>query len=502
MDAMGQDATGPGPGTGTAPPARAAFTLRELLESVFRDRRRIGLAFAAGLALTLLAAMMPTPRYVSESSLLVRLGHEYVYLADPSESGGNGGATALMFDRTEALSAETEILASRDLIREVVQRIGLGRLYPSLARQKEDPRRPRIDQAVERFRQSLDAHLLKGATVIQLSFSHPDPAVAQAALQALVATYLDRRRAVFSDDQVRFLSGQAEAAGQRLRRAEQRLAQFKQAHGIVDYPQQLALLLQQGNELEVRLNEASQLAGTAAARAKALKRLAERTPANLVQFRETLGDPQVPRQLLELQLKEQGLRSRYLDDNPLVLNAQKDVATAQSFIEGQRQAPPTTVRTGRNPVREAAELDLLRASSDESALAGSRKALQERLDALRKRAGELMRQQSQLDALSREQKLLEDSQASFARRLEAARAAEARDQKQRTSVSVLQSANRPLQAKSLRLPILAIGLVLSLGAALLVAFVSEALRRGFAGPEQLERELGLPVLATMPLVER
>ncbi|MGH8080631.1 MAG: GumC family protein [Lysobacter sp.] len=481
--------------------AAPRFSLREMLDIAFKDRRRIGLAFAICFALTLLAALLPTSRYVSDASLLVRLGHEYVYVADTSDSG-NGGATPLMFDRTEALSAETEILASRDLIRDVVTHVGVGRLYPSIARQNDDPRRPKLDQAVEAFRENLDAHLLKGATVIQIGFTHPDPVVAQSALRTLLQTYLERRRAIFADDQVRFLQGQVATVDKRLKDAEQRLIAFKQAHAIVNYDQQISLLLQQGNDLETRFNEASQLGQNANARAKTLQRIASKTPANLVQYSETLGDPQVPRQLLDLQLKEQGLRSRYVDDNPLVVNAHNDVSTAEAFIQQQRRAPPTTVRTGRNPVREAAELDLLRATSDESALAGSRKALQGRLDQLRKRGAELTRQQTELAALSREQKLLEDSYANYARKLETARINEARDQKQRTTVSVLQAASWPLKSKSVRLPILAIGFFFSLGVALIVAFLSEALRSGFMSAEKLERSLGVPVLATMPKVER
>jgi uncharacterized protein involved in exopolysaccharide biosynthesis len=502
MDKPMHDGPGAEPGDGFRGRAASAFSLREMLEIAFKDRRRIALAFAISFGLVLLASLLPTARYVSDASLLVRLGHEYVYLADTSEGGGTGGATPLMFDRTEALSAETEILASRDVIRDAVARVGLGRLYPSIARQSEDPRRPKIDQAVQAFREHMDAHLLKGATVIQVNFSHSDPVVAQQALRALVETYLDRRRAIFSDDQVRFLAGQVAAVDKRLKDSERRLTAFKQTHGIVNYDQQISLLLQQGNDLETRFNEASQQAQTANARARTLKRIAGKTPANLVQYSETLGDPQVPRQLLDLQLKEQSLRSRYVDDNPLVVNAQKDVSTAESFIRQQRRAPPTTVRTGRNPVREAAELDLLRATSDESALVGGRKALQERLTQLRKRAAELSRQQIELGALSREQKLLEDSYANYGRKLEAARINEARDQKQRTSVSVLQAASWPLKPKSVRLAIIGIGFFFSLGVALIVAFLCEALRSSFLSPEKLERSLGVPVLATMPLVDR
>lgn len=474
------------------------YTLREALEILFRDRRRILLAFAISLGLVLIAALLMPARYVSDASLLVRLGQEYVYVAEASS--GNSGAMPLAFSRDEALNAEAQILASRDLIGRAIGKIGIARLYPSLAKGEDNPRKPKLDQAVEQFRKSFEAELLKDSTVLHLSFAHKDPAVAQQALRVLVETYLDRRRAIFSDAHVRFLGEQVAEAGKRLQGAEARLADFKQEHGIVNYEQQLALLLQQGNDLENRLNETSQQAETASARAKKLKQLADKTPANLVVYSETLGDPQTPRQLLDLRLKEQGLSARYVDDNPLVQNARKDVATAESFLSQQQRNPPKNVRTARNQVLDQAELDLMRAASDESALAGARKALQARLEQLRRRAETLSEQQARLNALSLEQKLLEENYGNYARKLENARIDEAREQKERTNVSVLQSASRPLASKSMRLPLLAIGFLFSLGIALVVAFLSEALRTSFQMPEQVERGLGVPVLATLPRV--
>lgn len=474
------------------------YTLREGLEILFRDRRRIGLAFAISFGLVLVAAMLAPSRYVSDASLLVRLGHEYVYVAEGSTS--NSGAMPVAFSRDEALSGEAEILMSRDLIARAISRIGVAHLYPELGKVGNDPRDAKLDRAVERFRKSFKAELLKDSTVLRLGFEHKDPVVAQQALRALIDTYLDRRRAIFSDAHVQFLSEQVAGAGKRLQAAEARLAEFKRGHGIVNYEQQLSLLLQQGNDLEGRLNDFSQQFETAAARAKRLKQMAGSTPASVVAYSETLGDPQTPRQLLDLRLKEQGLSARYLDRNPLVQNARQDVTTAERFLAQQQRDPPRNVRTARNPVLEQVELDLMRTASDESALAGGRKALEERMQQLQRRTEALSEQQARLNELSLEQKLLEESYANYARKLEAARIDEARAHQDRTNVSVLQSASRPLASESMRLPLLAIGFFFSLGVALVVAFLSEALRASFQLPEQVERSLGLPVLATLPRV--
>jgi len=475
------------------------FSLREMLEILFRDRRRIALAFGVCFALTVLAALLVPANYESDASLLVRLGHEYVYVAEGSNA--NSGAMPLSFSRDEALNAETEILASRDVIAPAIRQVGLERLYPALARGRDDPARPKIDQAVEKFRANLTSELVKDSTVVRLSFAHPDPQLAQQGLHALVASYLDRRRAVFSDAHVQFLAGQVEQAGRRLAAAEETLAGFKRQHGIVDYDQQLQLLLGQANDVEMRLNDSSQQAATARARSHKLKELARKAPASVVAYTETLGDPQTPRELLQLRLKEQSLRARYRERNPLVRNAKEDVQTAEKFLSQQQRDPPRNVRTARNQVLDQAELDLLRAASDESATAGGRKALETRLSDIQSRAHSLSDQQARLGALTLERKLLEESYENYARKLEAARIDEAREQKERTNVSVLQDADRPLSPESLRRPILLIGLFASVGIALLVALLSEALRTSFQLPVQFERRFGVPVLASLPNVE-
>lgn len=477
-------------------PKRIPFHLREMLEILFRDRWRIGIAFAVSLGIVLAAALLLPSRYSSDARLLVRLGHEYVYVAEPSRSGG--GAMPVWFSRDEALNAETEILTSGDVIRGAIARVGIARLYPSLAKGRDDAGRPRLDQAVVRFRKAFSAELVKDSTVLRLSFSHPDPQVAQQALAALTETYLDHRRGVFSDAHVKFLGEQAAQAAQRLAAAEGRLGEFKQKHGIVNYEQQMSLLLQQGNELELRLNDSSSQVETARARAGKLRQLARSTPAQLVVYSETLGDPQTAKQLLELRLKEQGLSSRYLESNPLVLNARKDVVEAERFLSEQQRNPPKNVRTARNQVLDQAQLDLLRAASDESALAGGRDALQARLQEIRQRVSALSAQQSRFNALELERKLMEESYGNYAMKLEGARIDEAREQKDRTNVSVLQAASRPLASTSARRPLLLIGLVFSLGIALLTALLSEALRTSFQLPEQMERKLGIPVLASLP----
>ena len=67
-----------------------------------------------------------------------------------------------------------------------------------------------------------------------------------------------------------------------------------------------------------------------------------------------------------------------------------------------------------------------------------------------------------------------------------------------TNVRVIQPARVPLRPHRLTLPILAAGAVFSLLAGVGAAVLSDATRPGVLSPEQVERRLGLPVLACIP----
>jgi polysaccharide biosynthesis protein PslE len=104
----------------------------------------------------------------------------------------------------------------------------------------------------------------------------------------------------------------------------------------------------------------------------------------------------------------------------------------------------------------------------------------------------------ELLSLERERRLAEANYEAAAKRLRDELAMEELDRKRRSNVSIVQPPLVPLQGKSIAPLILVVGTILSLCVAALVAFLSALWRDTFLTPEQLERELGIPVLAAVP----
>lgn len=249
---------------------------RELMIFFYKFRTRLVLSFLLPFILTLFVSTLPTPRFTSESVLVVRLGSEYVY--QPEVSNPQSGQIAnIPFDREQIFKSEVAILASQDLHREVVQKIGLARLYPEMlnpstfARVKgfilggfltaftEQP--SPSDQSVEQYEMTraawlfgkrLDIMLEKESAVIRLSFEHRDRDIANEALQTLLDLYFDKRKQLYLDPRAELAQNQMNTALARLNDAQKKVEAFKIRNGLYSLADQRRQLLDKRNDLERR----------------------------------------------------------------------------------------------------------------------------------------------------------------------------------------------------------------------------------------------------------
>jgi uncharacterized protein involved in exopolysaccharide biosynthesis len=472
-------------------------TLREVGAALHRDRKLILLAFAVPMLLFILVSLVPKPLFESKTSLLVRLGREYVYNAE----NGEGGAQPMTFDRDQMLHAESEILSSRDVIDRALQEVGIANVYPSIANDVKASPAKQMALAAERVDEHLKAELLKDSNVLEVTFGHPDPNIAARLVNSIVSAYLDRRRAIFLSPRSAFLEEQVDKYQRHLAEVENALTSFQHAHEVVSFDQQLSLLLDQRNALELKLDDAAQDTGANTTRVQALNRSIKEVPASILLSHETQPSGSVDaakQKLLDLQLKERELTNKYFDDSPLVVDMRKQIGDAQQFIREQHAQPHEIVRDGRNPVRDTLESDVVRARADADASAARRAVLQDQLSSVAQRVAELSSVQQRIVDMKREQKLVEDGYGTYVRKLQDARVMDERDQKAQTNVSVIQRGLPPITSKSYGLLIIGVGFLLSLCFALLVVFARALMRDTFLLPEGVERALGLPVLADLP----
>lgn len=410
-------------------PIEPRISAREILTILAHDRKRLMLAFLLPAVLAVTIAVMAQPRFEASSSLLAKLGREYLYQPEI----GNGGGPGLSFGREEMLKSELAIITSRDLVAKVVAEMGIERLFPALSPERDINEARRFETAILNAREDLDAKLTKNANVIDVSFRHTDAELAAEFVNRLIGHYLTRRQELFLDAKVGVLAERADGAQAALRSLERDTETFKRSHGIVAFERQRDLLLTQRADIDTRLKAAA----------------------------NTLAE------------------------------TDERLAAQQANVE-------RAMRTGSGEILRGVEGEILRLRAERVSTQTSLNMLDRQLAEIEGKIAALEERRGGLDDLERETALAAETYAIHARKLEEARMAEGLDGGQFSNVRVIQPATPPVRPTGLRKIILAVGLAVSVISVLAVAFLSEWLRASFLFPAQIERRLGLPVLASFP----
>jgi len=476
-------------------PEMRSTPLRDILTQAFRDRWRIALTFGLCMLLTVIAALLPAKKYTSEAALLLRLGREYIYTP---EVGDPQSGMPVAYDREQILLAEAKILGSRDLKESVLSKVGTLALYPNLSGLPTDRQR---DAGVDAFDKGLQAELLKGSNLLQVSFTHKNPELAAGALRELIDAYLAKRAVIFASASTGTAEVDFARRKQELEEVEKRLSALKGERRIRAFGEEQTLLLAQRNAIELRLAEVAQQLTQSTSRTGALSDGLSSVSSDVMLSRETQRSDAAEsarKTLLDLRLKERDLSSKFAANHPTVVDVQADINRTEDFLKELESKPTSTRKIGRNPARDAIETDLLRSRAEQrQAAAGATQLTKQRAE-IDQRLKVLAESERELQALDRERRLAEQNYEAASKRLRDETAVMELDRKRRSNVSIVQPPQVPVKGSSLAPVILGVGTVLSICAALLVAFFSALWRDTFLSPEQVERELGIPVLAAVP----
>lgn len=482
-------------GSRGTPHSQRHTALLEILTTLFHDSWRIAAVFYLCLGITVLASFLPSKKYTSDAALLLRLGREYLYKPEVGESTPG---SPVAYDRDQILMAETKILTSREIKQAVIDKMGVAQIYPKLA--AGDPEKQR-NQAMLALENALDAELLKGSNLMQIRFTHTNADIAAKVLAQVIDAYLQRRSVIFASSAYGTAEAEFVARTIQLNTVEAKLAALKSARGIRVFAEEQTLLLAQRNTLELRQAETALALAQSSERVASLSRSMAGVTSDVQLFSETQRSDAIEnarRVLLDLSLKERDLSTKFVDSNPLVQDIRTDIKRTNEYIRELETKPPRVVRTGRSPARDVVESDLLRAMADKQQARAASLALAAQRAAIDERLAVFAAADSELPALERERRFAEVNYDAAAKRLRDELALEDLDRKRRTNVSIVQAPVRPLHAKSLQPIILIVGAFLSICAALLTAFLSALFRDTFLTPAQVERRLGLPMLAAVP----
>jgi len=458
---------------------------------LWRERWLMLVVFLVIAGLGVLFAFTLKTAYPAHSSLLIRLGEEYVY--QPQVGDAARGAVP---ENDQLIQAEVEILGSAQLKVAVINAIGLRNLYPKLAdaydRGTAEQRQAAISKAVANMEKALKIETALGAPVVRLTFTNNNAQVAALTLNTLLDQYLIYRRSVLLD-QSQPLDDQRKAFEARLAQADAAYEDFLGNNNIGDFESEKASLAQLQASLQQQKYAADSQLIERQGRLAALSAEAGQIAPEVGLYRDI--DHQAQDKLGELKVQREGLLSRYRPDAQPVRDLDAQIAALQSGIsQGQLQTDGAR-RMGVNPVYQTVQSDKIQLTAEVAALRQSSEALSKQIAEVTDRQLRLAQLEPQFQGLALDRDVLQNDVRDFTVKTQETQAAAAIARQGNDNISIVERAVPPVQGKSLKTPVILLALVVALFTAICAGLIRTFLRPGLSTAASASRTLDLPVLA-------
>ena len=515
-------------------------SLRDFHYILFRHKWKVIIFFLAVMVTVTLGTFLAAEIYRAEAKLLVKIGRENVSL-DPTATTGQ--VIQLGQTRESEINSELDILKSRELALKVVDAIGpakfldppeeenlangsSGAKTPEWKRALKKNGRAVIDavadflegiglipllddreKAVIQLMKNLETETQKNTNTLSLTYDAESPKFAQTVLSRLIDFYLDKHVTVHrTAGSYNFFEQQSEDLRGQLVRTEEELKTLKNKTGVASLDEQRKILLGRIGTLQQE-SEAT-LAALAISRAKVKdlkEKLAGLSPTLVTQEMKsssTYGVELMRSRLYELRLKEQELLSKYTETSIPVQEVRRQIAEAQAQL-AKEEPTRTDVTTGINTTHQQLDLAMLSEMATLSSLEAKARVVNDQLNAARGEVKEINDTELRLVTLQRELALQDTKYRKYSENREQARIDQALETDKISNISVIQKATASLKPVKPRKALnLLLGFFLGLLGGLGLAFFSEYLDHSIKTPEDVEGELKLQLLASIPYMKK
>jgi uncharacterized protein involved in exopolysaccharide biosynthesis len=467
-------------------------TFRDLLYVIFKHKAKMITIFLTVVVTVTIGSFLMSPVYEASSKILVKFGRENVFMpTNPAVSG----SPPVLFDssREERINSEVEILKGRNLIEKVLSALGVTHIYPDIDKKPLIPRPSSskklspLEKATLVFEKKLTAEGVKKSDIIDIKFQHKDPIIASQVVNKLIEVFLEHHLIVykqsqkydFFDDQVRLLET-------KLKESENELETFRTQNNISSLEEQKTLLLKQVSDIELELAKTRSEISENEGKMQALMGHPSATPTDVKMGEETDLNPYamsaIRSKLAELKLKEEELLGKYTEQSVFVVNIRKEIKKAQELLAKEEKTyhdkAVTSISHNLNALRSKEESHKKHLSNYQQEL-------------IRINSVEL-----KLKGLERQVKLNEENYQLYVKNMEEARISNAMDNQKIANISVVEPALPPIKpVKPRKLLNIILSIILGGVTALGVAFTSEYFGHSFNNSEDVNKHLGLPVLA-------
>ena len=464
-------------------------SLRDFLHVIFKRKFQILLFFVVTVCVVTVGTFITEPIYKANAHILVKMGRENLYI--PTNSTNN---QIINFKGDDQINSEIELLKSRSLAEKVIKSIGLNTIYKNLDE----------TDAVLKFQNSLSIEGIKKSSVITIGFKHKDPKMAATIINTLVNGYLDQHLLVHKTPQsYNFFKEQSQVLKNKLEAAEDGLKAFKKKHNITALGEEQSLLLRQIADLRTELDRTLSQEAETERRILQIRRQLDKTPETIQQEEEIDHNPllisEMEKKMVELELKEKELIAKYTPQNHLVQNVKEEIKIVREKLDEQQNKRHGKSHIGPNTTYQLLQEELFRNQAEIKALGAKKETQNIQLANYQDRLEQFNRIEVELNRLQQGVDLNRQNYRLYLTKFEESRISDAMDNKKIANVSLIEPALPPLRPVGPKV-LLNILLSIFLGGfgGLGLAFLGEYLDDRIEKPDDVEKALQIPVLASIP----
>jgi uncharacterized protein involved in exopolysaccharide biosynthesis len=499
-------------------------TVREFLNVLFKRKWTILLIFSSFVVAMLIGNSLTPLAYEANATLVIQRTRGEVLLS-PLDSR----SFQVQVGAQQDLNSEADLIKSRILLGEVAKdlqseliQVTSAPIHPDMhyagltiapvteiasfvKALLQPPNRLTLspeEQIVAQLSEGIRVSPVPASNVILVRYRHSDPQLAADVVNSLVQAYLDftvklRRKA----DAYRIFESQSEEAQERLRSLTRALSSFDEAAGIMAPQNQGEISFTRLAELE---NSAKLVRGDLAlsrAKMQSIEAQLRATPRRVDTIKEMKWNPVIDdmkSRLARLQVEREQLLGRFTEKHRVVVENANQIRVVTEWLQRESEEVLGAARTDVNPTAQALARELAEVRAITAGLEAKERVLVAEVDSSRQRLARFHEQRSVRDELLREIKVAEDTHFFYKRKTEEARIDSLLDESKITNVKVAEWAQPPIRPTGLRRSLfLVLGSGAAMAAAVGIGFCREFLDSSLGTPEDVERRLDLPVLASI-----
>ena len=463
------------------PPETQRVSPRRVFHVLFKYKLMVRNIFLSiSLPLITILFLMPQ-KYLATSRVLIKPSRAYLNLSPTGQENALSVAPS-----PEILNSEIQIIRSREVLRRLWQELPF-------------PDKGWLDSGSPFAIRPLP---VKGTSIIEIGLTSTNPEWAAKAVNRAAELYQEQQIKVRKTPGIeKFYDEQERRLRTDLLKAEQDLKEFQQREGIVDAPREVDASLSAQAAVERNLKETESGIGETVKKIAILEQQLKSQQATVSSGKSITVDPAyaaIRSRLTQLELERQSLLQRYLPNDRLVVDKQREIAELKKQLQEVEKTTVGSESITLNSVHQRILNELLSARVQLQALREKRTSQTSQLASYSSIAADKKKKSFEFDRLQQVVNTKKEALALYKKRAEEARISDAMDEQKFGNAFILDRAALPLPpaGRSNTVWILVISFFAG-GIAIGAAFVMHYFDPTVQDEVSIEEEFGVPVLATI-----